>query len=36
MSSGLEWKTFERNYFNASLKFDNKYKTLEAKIIQEP
>ena len=35
-SSGLEWATFERNYFTASLKFDNKYKTFEAKIIQEP
>ena len=36
MSSGLEWTTFEHNYFTASLKFDNKYKTFEAKIIQEP
>ena len=36
MSSGLEWTTFERNYFAASVKFDNKSKTFEAKIIQEP
>ena len=36
MSSGLEWTTFERTYFTTSLKFDNKYKTFEAKIIQEP
>ena len=36
MSNGLEWTIFERNYFTASLKFDNKYKTFEAKIIQEP
>ena len=36
MSSGLEWTTFERNCFTASLKFDSKYKTFEAKIIQEP
>ena len=35
MSSGLEWTTFECNYFAASVKFDNKSKTFEAKIIQE-
>ena len=35
MSSALEWTTSECNYFTASLKFDNKYKTFEAKIIQE-
>ena len=30
MSSGLDWTTFERDYFTASLKFDNKYKMFEA------
>ena len=35
-SSGIELATFERNYFIASLRFDNKYKTFETKIMQEP
>ena len=33
--AGYYKQLFERNYFTASFKFDNKHKMHEAKIIQE-